>query len=134
MNTIDNLRSQIDALDNEIASLLLKRLDIVHEIGKIKAKSGMAVFDPTREEKIIKRLTENTTPAGEEYIKTIYNTVFSSSRNAEKGKYGVVGGESLVSKSRTFTKPSATKTILLLGLNPGIYAISSKIPAFRATT
>lgn len=119
MNTIDNLRSQIDSLDNEIASLLLKRLDIVSQIGKIKAKSGMAVFDPTREEKIIKRLTENTTPAGEEYIKTIYNTVFSSSRNAEKGKYGVVGGESLVSKSPDIHKAFGNENYFSFRVKPG---------------
>ena len=39
MTNIENLRRQIDSLDEEIKSLLLKRLEIVSEIGKIKGKT-----------------------------------------------------------------------------------------------
>ncbi|NLN55142.1 MAG: shikimate dehydrogenase [Clostridiales bacterium] len=99
MTNIENLRRQIDSLDEEIKSLLLKRLEIVSEIGKIKGENLIAVKDRRREEEIIKRLTENAGRQGETYIKHIYDSVFEASRNLEERKYGVVGGESLVSKS-----------------------------------
>ena len=55
--TLDDLRVKIDAIDDEIATLLAKRMEIVEQIGELKSKNGGAVYRPEREKAIIERLS-----------------------------------------------------------------------------
>lgn len=55
-NELDYLRSHIDELDEAIASLLEKRLETARAIGL--TKEGGPVYDPIREQEIIRRLQD----------------------------------------------------------------------------
>lgn len=57
MPGIDDLRRDIDAIDSEILRLHARRLSVSGEIGRLKAESGMAVYDPRREREIFVGLT-----------------------------------------------------------------------------
>ena len=52
------LRIQIDALDAEILSLLLKRARAAQEVGHIKGESASPIFRPERELQVIAGLLE----------------------------------------------------------------------------
>ena len=43
---LDDLRTQIDKVDNQLHDLLMERAEIVLEIGKYKAKSTQPIFSP----------------------------------------------------------------------------------------
>ena len=55
---LDRLRSNIDAIDDQIHSLLLRRTDLVTQIGDLKRSRGVDGFSlrPAREAAIIRRL------------------------------------------------------------------------------
>ena len=55
---LDTLRSKIDAIDDQIHSLLLRRTDLVTQIGDLKRSRGVDGFSlrPAREAAIIRRL------------------------------------------------------------------------------
>ena len=53
---LDDLRTQIDKVDNQLHDLLMERAEIVLEIGKYKAKSTQPIFHPARQMKILRRL------------------------------------------------------------------------------
>ena len=55
-DTINKLRSKIDKLDNQIFSLILKRLKHAEKIGEIKKKSELPIDDKNREDQIISRI------------------------------------------------------------------------------
>lgn len=53
---IAQLRARIDAIDDEIAGLILKRIDLSNQI--MKTKSPSRITDPVREQAILARYTE----------------------------------------------------------------------------
>ena len=49
-------REKIAPLDEQILCLLNKRAEIALEIGKVKSQGGIALYDPHREDRILKQL------------------------------------------------------------------------------
>jgi len=54
--TLDELRRQIDKIDNDLHDLLMARADIVEQVGQLKGKDNLNLLAPGREAEIIRRL------------------------------------------------------------------------------
>ncbi len=81
---INELRTQIDTIDEKILSLLDKRLDIVVAIGATKLKSNASIYRPERERQIIERLSAlHSKHLNHQAIEAIYQEIFAISRNLE---------------------------------------------------
>lgn len=79
------VRREIDWVDEEILSLLNKRARISKRVGRLKAGSGDPVFKPTREKKLLDRLTAmNPGPLPNEHLRAIYREIMSSSRSLQR--------------------------------------------------
>jgi len=82
---LKSLRAKIDRLDEEILSLLQKRIELVKKIGEIKKHSNAPVFDPAREKEILHRLKKlNIGGIPEDKLELIFKEIFSLSRSFEK--------------------------------------------------
>ena len=85
--TLDDCRDAIDIIDNEMLTLLNKRMKVVERVGEIKSDTGGAIYRPEREKAIISRLTklseENTGLLNSSAIEAIFLEVFAVSRNLE---------------------------------------------------
>ncbi|MCK9336999.1 MAG: chorismate mutase [Arcobacteraceae bacterium] len=78
------LRTQLDAIDDEVLHLLNKRMEIVKRVGEVKHQSGGAIYRPEREREIIKRLSSQSQGLlNESAIEAIFLEVFAVSRNLE---------------------------------------------------
>jgi len=55
METIDQLREEIDVVDNKILDLLSERMKIVRKIAIQKKKTNLPIFDKKQEELVKKR-------------------------------------------------------------------------------
>ena len=83
---MDKLRKQIDAIDDEIVELYVKRMAICKEIGIKKAEVGSSVNVSEREKDIVKRITEGKNDDMKRYLKHLYETIFFQSKNYQ-GKF-----------------------------------------------
>ena len=82
---IRSLRSQIDKLDLQILKLVNERADSASEIGTLKSESSSEVFDPVREEEVLKNVIEaNKGPLDEITIRAIFREIISGSRALQK--------------------------------------------------
>jgi chorismate mutase len=54
--TLDDLRAEIDTVDDQILELLSKRFSITEEVGQYKATHDLPAEDKTREAKQYKRM------------------------------------------------------------------------------
>lgn len=54
MKNLENLRKQIDDIDQKIVSLLAKRMEIVKRVGKYKRENNLPIFDNARWQEVIK--------------------------------------------------------------------------------
>ncbi len=84
MKTIDELRSEIDEIDDGLVSLFLQRLAVVKEIGKAKKTHSLSVEDKDRENAIIERLAINKTDEEKKKITELYNKIFDIRKDTEK--------------------------------------------------
>lgn len=84
MKTIDELRSEIDEIDDGLVSLFLQRLAVVKEIGEAKKTLSLSVEDKDRENAVIERLTVNKTDEEKKKITELYNKIFDISKDTEK--------------------------------------------------
>ena len=85
---LKKLRDILDGIDDELLTLLNKRMETVHQVGVVKANSGGAIYRPEREKDIIGRLTnlsQNTKGAlNRSAIESIFIEIFAVSRNLER--------------------------------------------------
>ena len=87
MKTLEECRTYIDSIDEQILELLNSRMKVVERIGEIKNATGGAIYRPEREKAIIKRLsTKNKKENGllnDSAIEAIYLEIFAVARNLE---------------------------------------------------
>ena len=82
--SIEYWRAKIDALDRRLADLLHERAECVLAIGKIKNSQNMQVFDPEREQQIIRNiLRENKGPLDDDALRRIFERVIDECRRIE---------------------------------------------------
>lgn len=85
--TLPELRSQIDALDVELLTLLNRRAALAHQVGEIKRQDGSAVFQPGREEQVIRKLSMlNGGLLKSESIAFIWREIMSACRALESAQ------------------------------------------------
>ncbi|MCX5771252.1 MAG: prephenate dehydratase [Candidatus Hydrogenedentes bacterium] len=83
--SLEELRAKIDALDEQILTLLNERARCAVEIGAIKRSTDAAFYVPEREKAVFERLRkQNQGPLPEQAVKAIYREVMSSIRALEK--------------------------------------------------
>ncbi len=82
---LTKLRNEVDRTDEAIIELLLKRLDLSIEIGRIKSSIGLNTYDARREKEIdsnIDKLTE--TQDIKKHLKRIYERIIDESRAIQR--------------------------------------------------
>ena len=83
--TLDEFRTKIDAIDEQVLALLSARAQCALEIADIKRTTHAAFYVPEREKAVFDRLrAKNPGPLPDEAIRAIYREVMSSIRAIEK--------------------------------------------------
>ncbi len=85
MTDKDSLRQQIDATDEEILTLINRRLSLAQSIGEIKNREELAVLDPKREQEVLDHLRRhNTGPLSDEGLRNIFREIISAARQVQR--------------------------------------------------
>lgn len=82
---LKELRAEIDRADNQILSLLSKRIDIVKKIGELKKAQGIKPLDKARFNKLLenKLAQAKNLNLREDFIKDIFHTIHKHSLREE---------------------------------------------------
>ncbi len=134
MKTLDDCRVAIDSIDNEILSLLNKRMKVVERVGEIKSKSGGAIYRPEREKAIIERLVSMSSADGgalnKSAIEAIFLEIFAVSRNLElPERIAYLGPEGTFTHQAAESRFGAMSDYLSLG---SIHSVFKTLEAKRA--
>ena len=78
---LEEIRTETDKIDDEIASLFERRLRLVESVAKVKQKTNAPILKPTREREIISRLTQRHGEMSADYLKLLFTTIFDVSRS-----------------------------------------------------
>ncbi len=83
--SLDEWRSRINNLDNQILSLLSQRAEAALHIGDLKRQNGLPAYAPEREAEILRRLgAEAGAPLAPEAIRAIWREILSGCRALEQ--------------------------------------------------
>jgi chorismate synthase len=82
-DSISDIRSEIDHLDDELAQLFAQRMTLVDRIDSYKTKTDTPVYDPAREQAILSRLTAGMDFSQTEALTSLYQKVFEISRGRQ---------------------------------------------------
>ncbi len=81
--TLSDARKEIDKIDGELLSLLLRRLTLSRRVGEIKRQNNTSIEDKVREEEIFNRL-KLTSCDEYKYIEPIFREILTSSKAVQK--------------------------------------------------
>lgn len=82
---MQDMRREIDEIDDGLQRLFEKRLDVSRRIGAYKASHGMPVFDAEREEKMIRSMRARAADArNADAVEALYRAIFKISRDLQK--------------------------------------------------
>lgn len=83
--SMEQIRKEIDALDEKIISLLNDRTQLALEIGKLKREKDSEMYQPHRESEIYRKIDALANgPLPKDALKAIYREVMSASLSLEK--------------------------------------------------
>ncbi len=76
---LDDIRLQIDTIDQDLLGLLNRRADLVHQVGVVKKRDGLPIYAPEREEALLQRLVSmNHGRLPEKSVRAIYREIMSA--------------------------------------------------------
>ena len=82
--TLDRLRSRIDKIDLQLLRLLNRRAAAALEIGRVKKKQGLPVYDSRREKEVLRRLVrQNGGPLPAASVKGIFGEILRRNRGLQ---------------------------------------------------
>lgn len=82
---VGELRRRIDQIDDQLMKLLNARSACAVEIGRIKRRIGMAVYQPEREKWILDRAERNNPgPLDASAVRRVFERVIDESRRLER--------------------------------------------------
>lgn len=81
---VREIRERIDAVDRDLVRALNERARLVQEIAAMKAEAGVPIFDPRREEEILKKAAEyNEGPIYDSSMREIFALILHRIRDLE---------------------------------------------------
>ncbi|MGE5245472.1 MAG: chorismate mutase [Betaproteobacteria bacterium] len=86
MANLDDLRGDIDRVDEVIVRLLNERARCVCEIGRFKREHGLAVYQPHREKQVLEHVRRIATegPLGPDAIGRLFERIIDEARRLER--------------------------------------------------
>lgn len=77
--TLADLRIQIDALDQELLTLLNRRARVAEQVGEVKKREGTPFLRPDRVAKVIEQIQHaNTGPLKDEHVAAVWREIMSA--------------------------------------------------------
>src|SRR5687767_15570076 len=85
LRTLDEIRRDIDAIDEQLVQMLTDRVELAKEVGRVKGQDNRPYFTPERERAIFEKLERiNPGTLQNRQLRAIFREIISAARAAEK--------------------------------------------------
>lgn len=124
--TLEQLRREIDRIDDRLLDLYNERLKIVQEVGRLKNSTGAPIYRPEREREILERLKRRNREQGgllsDEAIEALFLELFAVARNYElPERVAFLGPEASFTHQAAEKKFGATSAYLPIHTIKGVF-------------
>jgi chorismate mutase len=84
-NRLDDLRREIDAIDERLVKLLSERAECALQIGHEKKLAGLEVYQPSREADVLNHVQRiNVGPLDDAAMKRLFERIIDEARRLER--------------------------------------------------
>ena len=86
MSTLDDLRRDIDRVDEVLVRLLNERARCVCEVGRLKKEQGLDVYQPDREKEVLAHVRDIAAegPLGPDAVARLFERIIDEARRLER--------------------------------------------------
>ena len=81
---LKSVRNNIDEIDDQLHSLIIKRMKLSEEVARCKLEENLPVFNAERESEIVKRLRELSPKPYQDSVYSIYCQILSESKALQR--------------------------------------------------
>jgi len=85
---LEELRNNIDSIDDEIVNLVESRMDIAAKIAAYKKENNLPVLNSARERQILSAIAKKSRPETKNYMRVLYSLMFELSRSYQSNLLG----------------------------------------------
>ena len=85
---IQDLRNEIDTIDDQLVKLFAQRMDVASRIADFKKEINMPIFIPAREREKLVDVATKAGPEMADYTRVLYSMLFELSRSYQSKKTG----------------------------------------------
>ena len=78
---LNELRSKIDNVDDELVKLFVQRMDLSAQVAAYKKENNLPIYVPAREREILQDVAEKAGPNMANYTRVLYSMLFELSRS-----------------------------------------------------
>lgn len=123
---LNEIRKDINAVNQEMLRLLIKRLQLCSDVAEYKKARGLPIYVPEREKEILTWAENTAGPGFAPYARRFFEQIMALGRDYESGVMGGAESGAIIA-----TRPDAVSTerIILLPLDHGdiapVYAMTS---------
>ncbi|MBQ8880858.1 MAG: bifunctional chorismate mutase/prephenate dehydratase [Oscillospiraceae bacterium] len=79
--SLKEIRTQIDAIDDELVQLFVKRMNLSAQVADYKKANNMPIYVPSREREILQQVADKAGPEMANYTRVLYSMLFELSRS-----------------------------------------------------
>ena len=85
LRALAECRLRIDAIDLELLALLNERTRVVEEIGCIKRRIELPIYEPRREDEVFRNVTENNRgPLAHDAVRRLFERIIDEMRHVQR--------------------------------------------------
>lgn len=136
MRELDELRKEIDEIDEKILQLYERRMETARQVGEWKKEKGMKVYDPIREKALLEeKMTRLSDPGLKQGARGLFELLMRCSRQqqyavgARQDREKKAGFDDYLSKVSASREPVANPLVLYQG-QPGAYGEEAAVRFF----
>lgn len=96
MKKLEDIRMEIDAIDDELTKLFRRRMEIAGDVAAVKRAAGAPVNDPARERAILTKVTADAGDAYGNAARLLFSTLFGVTKARQRA---ILRGEAPVAQA-----------------------------------
>ena len=80
---LNELRNEINQIDDEILNLFLRRMDVAEQVADYKREHGLPILQPQREREILKKVADAAGPEKSGYARVLFSMLMELSKSSQ---------------------------------------------------
>ena len=80
---LNELRNEINQIDEELLNLFLRRMDVAEQVADYKRANNLPIYQPQREREILKKVSDQAGPEKSGYARVLFSMLLELSKSSQ---------------------------------------------------